>query len=593
MNESSPSVSFRNLLFGGVLVLAFALRLANLGASPLSDKEAHEALWAAVGTPAASDFWPSEGASPASSALYQSIAWVVFQLGGGSEATARLLPALIGALIVLAPWLLRRRLGTAGALLAAFLLAISPTLVAISRIAGGTSAAIVAVALGTAGLILVLDGELEPRRATALLATCLAVGLTAGAATFFGLVSLGGAAGLMLVTAPHLWPGRRAAGLRSILSRALGIGAAGAVVIALAAGWLPGGLASLAEGARSWLLGWIGPGEMHSLTPLPMVLAYEPLVVVFGIIGAVSAFRRQDAVGVGAAWWAILALALAVAYPGRSGELVAWCAVPLAWLAGSTLAWEAERLWSQPSRWQASGVGALLLFLLVYAGLQLASYASGIGPGFAQLNPELRLTVAAGAVAIVGVAAVLIGFGWSWSVARSGAVLAWTGALLILTLFAGWRLNFVYWESGPPELWEVSAPTRGLARLESTVESLSISARGVRDELPIAIDDSSPPPSLIWALRSFPRFSTSDSGSAESPPILVMRDLGSVPSLPVDYLGQSIVLGQTWDFAGPLPPDWLGWLWRRRFPVREATWVLLVRADVATHGESEVSETQP
>src|SRR3989304_1323179 len=195
-------------------------------------------------------------------------------------------------------------------------------------------------------------------------------------------------------------------------------------------------------------------------------------MVVFGIIGAASAFRRRDPLGVGAAGWAILALALAVAYPGRTAELAAWGAGPLAWSAGVTLAAEAERIWRLPSPWQGLGVGVLLLFLLIYAGLQLSSYVGGIGPGIAQLTPEVRLTVAAGAVGIAVVATVLIGFGWSWSVARSGAALAGAFALLLLTLSSGWRLNFPFWESGPPELWAVSAPTRGLTRLASTVASL-------------------------------------------------------------------------------------------------------------------------
>jgi hypothetical protein len=143
---------------------------------------------------------------------------------------------------------------------------------------------------------------------------------------------------------------------------------------------------------------------------------------------------------VSAAWWALVSLILALVYSGRSGVVVAWCVVPLAWLAGAALGAEAERIWPSPTSprstlgvseiWQSLVVGGVLLFLLVYAGLQFSSYVSGVGPGFAQLNPEFRLTIAAGAVVIAAVAAVLIGFGWSWSVARAGSVLAGAAALL-------------------------------------------------------------------------------------------------------------------------------------------------------------------
>ncbi len=593
MSASSASVSVRNLLFGAVFLLALGLRLGDLGATPLNDDEARNALWAAAGTPQESAFWPSRGAAPATSALYQSATWAIFQSVGGGEASARFFPAVVGALIVLPPWLLRRRLRTLGALITSFLLAISPTLVATSRLAGGSSAAIVAVALGVAGWILALDGDLDPRRATALLAACLAVGLTAGAAFFAGLISLAGAVGLMLLTTPRAWPPERSAAVRAILPRAVGLGVAGAVVIALAAGWLPSGVSSLAEGARTFLVGWLGSSQMHPIMPLTILLVYEPLVVVFGLVGAIAAFRTREDLSVGAAWWAILGLILTVAYAGRSGAEVAWIVLPLTWLAGGSLAREAERLQRLRSPMEAVGVGALLLFLLIYAGLQLSSYSHGIGPSFSPLTPTMRLTVAVGAVVVAGVAAVLIGFGWSWSVARSGVALAGAAALILLSWSSGWRLNYFREKVGAGELWAPSAPTSGLTRLASTVRSLSVSARGVPDELPIAIEDSNPPSSLIWALRFFPRFTTSDIGVPESPPVVVARETGTRPALAADYLGQTIPLNESWDFSGPLPPQPLAWWWQRQLPVEEATWLLLVRADVATHGESEVGPIQP
>jgi len=164
---------------------------------------------------------------------------------------------------------------------------------------------------------------------------------------------------------------------------------------------------------------------------------------------------------------------------------------------------------------------------------------------------------------------------------------------MMLAWSSGWRLNYFREKVGAGELWAASAPTGGLTRLASTMRSLSMSERGVPNEMPIAIEDSAPPASLIWALRAFPRFTTSDIGVPESPPVVVVRETGIPPVLTADYLGQTIALKETWDFSGPIPPDPLGWWWQRRLPVEETTWLLLVRADVATHGESEVGEIQP
>jgi hypothetical protein len=591
MKENTGRVSLGHLLFAAILLISLGMRLSHLGAWPLDDGEARQALWAAEGTPEDSVFWPQDDGS-GSSAAYQSATWAVFQLAGGREASARLFPAVIGALIVLPPWLLRRRLGQAGALTASFLLATSPTLVATSRTADGASAAMLAVALGVTALIQALDEEWSSRRAMALLAVCIALGLASGPAFFLGMLGFVPAVGLMLATSPRVWSGGEWGRIRTKLPTAIGIGLLGAVVVAVAAGLLPRGLATLAEGLRVWLLGWIGPGSMHSLTPMMMLFAYEPLLVVFGVVGIVIAVKTRDSLGIGASWWAGLALLVAVLYPARSGPAIAWCTIPLAVLSGSSLAGEAERWRRLPSPWQAFGVAALVSLLLVYAGVQLSAHASGIGPGASPLVPEARLAVAAGAILVAILAVILIGLGWSWSVARSGVAAAGAFLLLLLSLSSGWRLNFFRQRLGGGELWTVSTPTYGIPRIAATLASLSTTARGVADDLPIAVAAQTPPPSLVWALRAFPRFTTSDSAGAESPPV-ILRPSGLEPQLRADYLGQSVVIAETWDFPGPLPPAALQWWWRRRVPVLEDTWLLLVRADIATLGEAGSGEVLP
>jgi len=466
-------------------------------------------------------------------------------------------------------------------------------LVATARTADGTSAAMVAGALGATAVILGLDGAWKPHQITVLLAGSLAVGFTAGPAFYLGLMSLLPAAGLMLVTAPRPWSIAQWNDLRTRLPAVFGIGVLAAIVLAFAGGLIPRGGTALAEALRVWLVGWLGPGTMHAFSPAAILIVYEPLVVVFGILGALAAWRARDSLAVGAAWWAALALLIAVLYPGRSGASVAWCTIPLAILAGQRLARAAERFQRLSSPWQAVGVAALLTLLLIYAGGQLSAYASGIGPGAIPLMPEVRLAVAAGAIVVAILTVVLIGLGWSWDVARSGVALGAATLLLMLTLSSGWRLNFFRQRLGAAELWTVSMPTYGIPRIASTLASLSMSTRGIPDDLPVAIDDKTPPPSLLWALRAFPRFTTSDSGVAESPPVILARATGGASQLRADYLGQTVTIAEAWDFDGPLPPNPLQWWWRRTLPVVADTWLLLVRADVATLGEFEAGEGQP
>jgi hypothetical protein len=331
---------------------------------------------------------------------------------------------------------------------------------------------------------------------------------------------------------------------------------------------------------------------MHALTPAAILLVYEPLVLVFGVVGAIAAVRERDSLNMGAAWWATLAFLAAVIYPGRAGAVVAWCAIPLAVLAGQSLAREAERFRGLPTPWHAAGVAALVVLLFIYTGVQLSAYASGVGPGLSPLIPEARLAVAGGALIVAALAVVLIGLGWSWDIARSGTAAAGAVLLLLVTLSSGWRLNYFRLRPGASELWSVSAPTYGIQRLAATMASLSMATRGVMDELPVAIDDTAPP-SLLWALRDYPRFTTRDTTLAESPPVVLARRTDVEPRLGADYLGQTIVLRETKGFDGPLPPGFLRWWWRRQAPVVEDPWLLLVRADVATLGESAADTQAP
>lgn len=589
MNETSRTPAIRTLLFVGILMLSLGVRLAGLGAAPLSDAEAHEALNAASGTSESSPFWVPAERGPSAGGAYQAATWLLFQVVGSTNATARFVPALLGALVVLAPWMLRRRLGDAPALAASFLLALSPVLVASSQLAGGAGIALTALSLAASLGILALDGDLPRERAVVGIGGALALGIAAGPPFFAGLLGLLIAAVLAAATAPSAWPtGRGQETARMILPGALLIGFLGAAVVSTAAGLHPGGWSALGEGLRQWLIGWIGPGSMHALTPLAILVAYEPLTLVFGIVGIVSARRERDVLGIGLSLWAGFALLLAVIYPDREGASLAWSVVPLALLAGRALVAEGEFLLGQRTPWAAGGVAALLIILVLYSGVQLSAYAGGVGPGVNPLNVGLRLWIALGALFVFGLTAVLIGFGWSWAVARSGAFLAAALSLFMMTISTGTSLSGRSEPLGAQELWAPTAPSHGLHRLESTLASFSSSQTGVRGELPLAIVAADPPPSLLWASRRLPRFETSDSGSPESPPLILLPLDAPAPESGEAYLGQTIPVAERWDFSGPFPDDPIQWWFRRSLPIIETTWVLLVRSDVATLGESDL-----
>src|SRR5215211_2503076 len=122
-------------LYGLAFLIALGLRLIQLGASPLTDSEGALAMQA---------FRISLGQNPllGSQPAYVLLTSVLFAVIESTNFMARLIPALVGSALVFAPFFFREQLKPRPALILAFLFAIDPGLVALSRLASGTILAV-------------------------------------------------------------------------------------------------------------------------------------------------------------------------------------------------------------------------------------------------------------------------------------------------------------------------------------------------------------------------------------------------------------------------------------------------------------------
>src|SRR5512136_103129 len=147
----APWLTGEKAVYIGLALLALALRLAALGAYPLSDAEAGQALVA----------WRILQGQPVGLAGYSPLVvtlnLVSFLLLGSSEFAARLGPALLSVPLVLLPYGLRRYLGRTGALAAGALFALSPTVLYFTRTVDGD----IGVAVGGLALVVGLFNWLE------------------------------------------------------------------------------------------------------------------------------------------------------------------------------------------------------------------------------------------------------------------------------------------------------------------------------------------------------------------------------------------------------------------------------------------------
>jgi hypothetical protein len=570
MRRGRFEVTNEAVLWGGVVALAGLLRLVSLGWPPLSDPEAMAALSAAKGA-MASPFW-SGGAGPWASVSYQTLTGWLFQVLGTSDSVARWAPALAGIGLLALPWLLRRRLGSARAIILAVLLAISPAMLTTARTAGGTSLALLGV--GTLlGAALGNGDDDANRRRYAWMGVGLGLALASGPSGWSGLLSLGIAAAWVRWRSADSEDGLgMAPGATRVLALALLV-----TVLGLAVQFGAGmdGLGVALQAPALWLAGWTQPGVLPLLTAVVLLPAYEPLIFIFGLVGA-GRTADDDLIWRGARAWALVAVLMVVLRPGRTADDLVWVVLPLALLATLPLSSLSEVLSDGLEDLSVYLMAAVLAALAGFTYLQLAGYinAADVGGSPEMLTLGLVLTAIGFAASLF----LLYGMTWSWAEAFHAAGAVGCLVLAILTLSAGWRLAFSPQSTGGPELWQPVSASSDLQLLERTLEEVSMAERGQETGLAIRAQVQ-PPAALAWVLRRYTD-ATASPGSQDTLPQVILLPASDIqPSLPGSYVGQTFSVETVWGWDGPLPPDPLGWWIVRQGASQPINWVLYVHSD--------------
>ena len=359
------------LAYAVVLVGAFVLRLVGLETKPMHHDESIHAwfTWRLV-TGEGYAYDPAYH-GPVQFYLY-SIASLV---AGAGEAAVRAVPALLGSVLTVLPWLLREQLGRAAALVAATLLAISPSFLYFSRFARED----MAVAALTLGLIVVTFRMLDrptrwqPPVLLGLLAASFATKETTYisvfvAGAFFALALAAQALGARRSGRPFatvpLVAAVRATGARAW---AWGLTSFALVFTLLFSSFLlnPQGLRDgLYDSLSYWLSQHeVGRGDQPWFYYLVVLPAYELPIVLLGLIGVATTFRKPTLLGLFLVWNVLVSL---VVY-SWAGERMPWLVVhpmlPLVLLAGigAAAVWHSRRSLVRRAGLVAAPVAALVL----------------------------------------------------------------------------------------------------------------------------------------------------------------------------------------------------------------------------------------
>ena len=558
VEQQQESVSWLTVERMGYIVvglLAAALRFAQLGLRPLNAAEAVQALAALRFTDGALQAAPP-GTIPG---LFTGNV-VAFTLMGSSDAIARWLPALAGVILVLLPYGLRHRLGRGGALVASFLLAVSPSAVYFSR---NVDSAIVVAACGLATVVGLINFVDTRRPGTLYLAAVgLGLGLSIGSGIYTILVILIAFA-LLLYLQDRLrkhspgWSSLLAAwaalrGEKGLLAKTGGVLAATFGLVAMTLVLHPSGVGHAADLVGDWARSFLPEsGGQPLIYPLLLFLRYELLIVALGLveIGRWLASKRseqQEPVEAGSSFphtallvfWALAATFVILVSGHRPAGNLLLVVVPLALLAGQGV--ERAVRWIRWSHlWlEATVVALTALGLIIFLYLQIVAYVQSSNATtvsfagitlFASSTYLILAAVGLLLLIVLGVSA------WIWrgpSLLLSGG---WLAALLLLGLWgfkAMWGLNFAH-ASDARELMIVQTTAPDVRLFTERLGALSLDKAGDATTLPITVDAATGPV-VGWYLRDFGQQ-------------LVVEDLFTQPGTvaAVSLAAQDLPIGET------------------------------------------------
>jgi len=163
-------VNWEGLTYTALIVVAAGMRFWDLGSRALHHDESIHGWYAWL-------IYSGEGYqhNPLAHGPFQFFGMAfVFLLGGASDYTLRILPAIFGSALVMLPLLLRHRLGRLAAFLAAAGIAFSPTLLYFSRFSRND----IYIAFFTLGLVICLWRYLDERKPRYLYLAALLLGLS-------------------------------------------------------------------------------------------------------------------------------------------------------------------------------------------------------------------------------------------------------------------------------------------------------------------------------------------------------------------------------------------------------------------------------
>ena len=364
-------MTYRHFKYEGWLyilafALALALRLTQLGFMPLSDAEALPALQALQIT---------QGAKPALAPhpfYILSTSVLFFLFGGGTNFLARLIPALIGSLLVFVPRQFSDRLKPRPGLILAFFIALDPGLVTISRQAASPILSITFLLLTLAYL---------DKRKPNLVGIFGALALLSGPSFWQGLFSIGIPLALFIGISQRQKPKLQENAetstepeivesplfeMRDVILPFVST----FIIVGSLFFVIPNGLSAALGSLPAYISSWQTVSDVSIGRIFLSLLVYQPLAFLLALIALIRGWVNGSGRIIPVSLWLAVSFLIVVLTPSRQINDLAWTLIPLYALASLELA----RCFDihPEERSEVSGVIFLAAFIWIFAWLDFS-----------------------------------------------------------------------------------------------------------------------------------------------------------------------------------------------------------------------------
>jgi uncharacterized protein (TIGR03663 family) len=567
-------VSLEIVLYLALAAVGLILRLAELGTLVLSELEAREAL--AVFRILESN--PTAVTPISSKPLMFAANGLLMTLLGTENAIPRLATVFAGVAILLMPLLFRRWIGSVAALIISVLLTISPVLLTASRTMAGSVWSILLALVALWAL-----GRYHESKARAFAYVGAAsIGLLiigAESAGFLTAIMLGAGCIFAFSTVEDPDHSVRA----GILATVRGFPLIGGLVVAAVTLFLIGtvfllkveGAAAFGEVVSRAISGFLARDPVNPVAfPLYTSLIYEPLLWVFGLVGAWLTLREEgDFLRRLLLGWLVAAVIASLIYPAALAEHALWLTLPLVGLSAiaieRVLTPVRDQFWNVPV-WGPYLHAVAVVALLLIIGMRLLVVGQSVLRTQPSLVPQAdvpALLLTGLTVALVVILFFLVGSIWGSRASWRGMGIGVLMFLSIYGLASGWRAS-VFGADDPREPWRPSPTAQNLMRLENDLKEVSLRQVGTAWDMPISVqwDDSG---SVAWVLRHFKNVTFIDAANPtfNGPAIVLPRispdPKAEKPRLGAAYVGTDYPVRYDFDRASIQYWDVLSWVYAR------------------------------